>query len=207
MPRAHWQRHLAVLVTAIGFVVLLAPIILPPVGAWLIVADPPLRADAIVPLAGDRIRVTYAGKLLAQHQAQWFAITDMQLAPRAANKPYAQLVVDQASREGVPQAQIVIVPGTVATTYQEIQQILRCAQAQGWQSVIIVTNTYHTRRAGAIVHQIFRNSGITISIQPVANDWYQPATWWRSAEGWRVTAEEYGKYALYLVGYHQFAGK
>lgn len=195
---------------------------LPFLGSALIAADPLARADVVVPLAGERSRVFYAAQLFRQGLAGWYAITDMVVtgcklpvarcrASLAAASTgdgeswtrYTESVRDQALTAGVPLAAIVRVPGTADTTYHEALNLRQVALARGWHSLLVVTSPFHSRRARLIFGDVFRGTGIRVSVQPAEPHWYRPETWWTTPEGRQATAEEYLKFALYFVGYEK----
>lgn len=178
---------------------------LPLIGGFLIVADPlpPLPADALVPLAGDRSRVIYGAGQFNQGHARWFIVTDMWIGATSLPRTYADSVTRQALQHGVPEERILVAPDMPASTYREALSIRQLARDHGWRSLIIVTSPYHTRRTRMIFGDVFRNTGIDISVQPVKNDWYIANIWWTYAAGRRATGSEYVKLVLYLLGYHQ----
>jgi uncharacterized SAM-binding protein YcdF (DUF218 family) len=179
---------------------------LPEIGRYLIVADPLQKADVIVPLAGERSRVFYAADLYRDGLAPWFAITEMRVGNPNPEISYVQSVTGQTLDAGVPHARIAYAPGQAATTYEEAWNLRQMALARGWHSLIVVTSPFHTRRARLILHEVFRDTGISIIIRPVPAHWYDPANWWTTAAGRQITLEEYLKLAAHAVGYERFAG-
>lgn len=197
------KQIVAALASIAAIMLLTARFWLPPVGAFLIVGDPLVHADAIAPLAGERLRVSYAARLLQEGRAGSFAITDMWFRERTPLYTYAELIKRQASREGVLRSSMVVAPGVVASTYAEALALRTLCQRQRWRSLIVVTSPPHTRRARLILREVFAGTGITVAVVPVTPHWYQPDTWWHSWLGWQATLSEYLKLGLYLVGYHR----
>ncbi len=72
-------------------------------------------------------------------------------------------------------------PG-VNSTAQEAQLLDSCIQQHGWRSVIVVTSSYHTRRANIIWKKILstRDPGLRLSIYGVADPEFEPRLWWRN---------------------------
>lgn len=174
---------------------------IPYIGSFLIVSDPLQTADALVPLAGDRIRVIYGADLFKRGYAHWFVVTDMWIDATSPSLLYANSVRWQAEEQGVPNDRILVSPGMPKTTYAEALSLRQLAQEQGWKSLIIVTSPYHTRRSRMILRDVFLDTGITIIIQPVHTHWYQSDSWWKSQQGWSTTLTEYLKLGLYIAGY------
>jgi uncharacterized SAM-binding protein YcdF (DUF218 family) len=179
---------------------------LPEIGRYLVVADPLQRADAIVPLAGERSRVFYAADLYREGLAPWFGITEMWVGNPNPVISYVQSVTGQTLDAGVPRERIAYAAGQAVSTYEEAWNLRQLALARGWHSLIVVTSPFHTRRARLILHEVFSGTGISIIIRPVPAHWYDPAKWWTTAAGRQITLEEYLKLAAHAVGYEKFAG-
>jgi uncharacterized SAM-binding protein YcdF (DUF218 family) len=173
---------------------------LPLVGGALIVSDPLIDTDAVVPLAGEPARADEAAHLFMEGHARWFVPTDMVVADAAPGYRFVDDVVRQVERGGVPPDRILEAPGVADTTYQEVWNIRRLAVGRGWRSLLVVTSPPHTRRAAVIIHDVFRDTSIRVSVRPVPHHWYTPAAWWRTPAGRRETVLEYLKLALYPFG-------
>lgn len=203
VPRGRRSRRRLVL----GLLALAAAIVglrrawLPLLGAALIVADPLRRADALVPFAGDVERIEYSAELFNAGYAEWLVVTNMPVARPGPR--YAEQVRRRLQERDVPAARIVEAPDTVTSTYAEAVSLRAFAQARGWRSLLVVTSPYHTRRTRIIVRDVFRDSGIAVTVVPVVPGWYRPDSWWRFASSTRVTLNEYLKLALYLGGYRR----
>jgi uncharacterized SAM-binding protein YcdF (DUF218 family) len=201
------RRGLRVLIIAIVAFGLLAMLFLargawlPPIGGFLIVSDPLVAADAIVPLAGSRDRVFHAAEVYSQGYADWFITTNMPLNAPGIDEPYRELVRREAIKRGVPGEKILPAPGTVTTTYEEALAIRQLSERQGWKSLIVVTSAFHTRRSLISFEAAFEGSDIAVAIRPVPNDGYDAQTWWRSQDGLRETWTEYAKLVLHFMGY------
>lgn len=177
------------------------------VGGFLIVQDPLVHADAVLPLAGDRYRVDEAARLFHADFGAQFLVTDSWLYWGGKVDPagrYAAQIREQALGLGVPGEHILVVEGTAATTYEEAHLLHAAATKHSLRSLVVVTSPYHTRRARRILNDAFQGSGVRISVQPVAAHWFTSRSWWQSREGWTIAAQEYAKFTLYYLGYHRF---
>lgn len=165
--------------------------LLPLIGAFLIVQDRLEPADAIVVMAGERPRVVYARRLIADGYAEWIILT----TPAMRREAIAL---------GLPPKRLMSVdkPELVSSTYDEVLAVRRVVQDHRWHSLIVVTSPYHTRRSHVIYEDIFRDTEVRVQIQPVANHWYQPDSWWKKPTGRENTLDEYIKLSLYLFGLH-----
>jgi uncharacterized SAM-binding protein YcdF (DUF218 family) len=121
---------------------------LPFFGRWLVIADPLVPAQAIVPLAGGGERVNHAARLYKQGKAAWFVATNTPLDLPGIDHSYSDLVRRAALRGGVPEERFLVIPTLVYSTYEEALAIRRLAEMRGWDSLLIVTSPYHTRRRG-----------------------------------------------------------
>ena len=173
------------------------------IGYFLIYEYPlPLRpAQAILPLAGGRNRVVYAAQLYREGYAEWFLATDMPFNAPGVHQSYAELVRQEAIWQGVPESQILLSDEIVTSTYAEIRSVQQWAETRGFDSVLVVTSTYHTRRTALMLRDVFSDSDIRVQIASAADDEYQPESWWKTEAGARLTWTEYLKLGLYLVGY------
>jgi hypothetical protein len=69
----------------------------------------------------------------------------------------------------------------VNSTEQEAQAIMQCIQKRQWQSIIVVTSNFHSRRAGIIWRKTSKQakSRIEIHVDGVADPSFSPNGWWR----------------------------
>ena len=101
--------------------------------------DEPRRADAVVVLAGDHLRLGKALELMARRVAPTLVISDG-LAPgwRKANR---------LCRDGGGRFRVMCFRPEPYSTRGEARAVARMASARGWRSVVVVTSTYHVTRA------------------------------------------------------------
>lgn len=170
-------------------------------GALLIVADPIKSMDAVAPLGGGSPeRVTEAVRLIGLYPRAALILTEPgEVKPGAGpgSLYYRQLAIDS----GLSPYAILLTEGAQASTRDEAAAILRLMQAHGMQTLIVVTEPYHTRRARMTFREVFKGSGLVVRVHPVANHWYRPGTWFLSVDGWWMTFNEYAKLARDLVGF------
>jgi len=155
-----------------------------------------------VPLGGGGVgRVAQAAALVEDGYATWLLATDAEIDLPGIRDSYSELVRQEAQWQGVAPERILMARGVVQTTCDEALAVRTLAQEQGWRSLLIVTDPFHTRRARLTFRTVFRGTGITVAVRPVESAEYDPEAWWRSADGLRETWTEYAKLALYLLGY------
>jgi uncharacterized SAM-binding protein YcdF (DUF218 family) len=90
--------------------------------------------------------------------------------------------------------------GDVNSTAQEAQASGQCIREHRWQSVVIVTSDYHTRRAGMLWRKIYRQEPqVRIWIVGVTDPEFQQP-WWRHRQSAKVWVMESAKLAWAAVG-------
>lgn len=171
-------------------------ILLVGLGAVLIVGDPIGRVDAVVVLSGDDgDRLVQAIEFHADGLAPNLVITD---TSRTANARLRK----EALAGGFKASQIYLTEQQVNSTVDEARAALEVARNQGWDSLMVVTDPYHSFRTRLIFRRVFRGSGIEIVVRPVAGHWFRSSTWFYRADGWRFAFSEVIRTISYL-----FTGK
>ena len=194
------------LVVVIALAALLPPLTylgLRGAGAFLIVSDRIKKSDAVVVLGGgDQQRVKQAVQLVMDQQGGYLLITEPgEVKPGQGMG--SQAVRTEAIEDGLSPYAILITEGISRSTYDESRAVLAFMQKRHFQSVIVVTDPYHTRRAQIIFRDTFRGSGLGVRIYPVQNSWYRSNTWFLSADGWGSTVREYVKLTGYMLGLYE----
>lgn len=169
-------------------------------GAFLITGDPLKQPDAVTPLGGGSAgRVTEAVALLKQYPHAYLILTEpgeVKPGDGSGSAYYRQIAIES----GLSEHAILITEGIQRSTRDEAGAVLALMQAQHMQTVIVVTEPYHTQRARMIFRDVFKGSGLVVRVHPVPDHWYRSDTWFLSAEGWRMTFNEYIKIASYWLG-------
>jgi uncharacterized SAM-binding protein YcdF (DUF218 family) len=197
------RRPLLLLLLAVAAALVLAhPLWLPSIGRFLVVHDPLQRSDALVVLGGgERDRVEHGARLFHAGYASWFIVTDNPLNLPGVRASYAELMSTEAIWQGVPAECILTAPGMAETTYQEALAVRHLVQERGLHSLTVVTDPQHTRRARMAFHDVFRGTGVPVSVQAVQESWYEADSWWRTERAVRATWTEYAALILYRLGY------
>ncbi len=159
------------------------------VGSWLVVEDPLMESAAIVVLSGEvPFRAMGGARLYQQGWAPEVWLTratgaeGYQAMARLGIEPlidadYNRQVLE---RLGVPADAIRLIPASVRNTLDEIGATAEMLSEADAESVIIVTSTYHTRRARALWRRSLGRSA-RLSVQPAHEDPFDDARWWRSS--------------------------
>ncbi len=169
-------------------------------GGILIIADPLEKSDAVVVLSGgDGERLDEAARIYQDKMAEYIVFTH----PEREGGGWQSHLMDmklQAMNQGVPITGLLVTDKHGNSTYEEAKEIRRYLEPMKFQSITIVTDPFHTFRTRLIFRDVFKDSSMKVRVRPVRGHWYRSTTWWRSAEGWQMTVEEYLKIAAYLVG-------
>lgn len=179
----------------IGLPILLISLIylaLVAVGALLIVADPIEPVDAVVVLsggAGDRLAL--AVEMHEKGLAPNLVITDTERSSNA-------LLRSEAIDGGFKRETVYITDLPVESTYDEALAVGDFALGKGWESLMIVTDPYHSFRTRFIFRRELGDSGITIFVRPVVGHWFTSSTWFFRQEGWQFVFLEIAKFFNYM---------
>jgi len=163
---------------ALCFVIYLArhPLMRYGAASW-IVEDPIVNADAIVVLSDDNFyadRATRAADLFREGKSPVVVASGRRLRPSAG---IAELMEHDLSERGVPKEKIMRLAHDADNTKEEAEALAHLAQQQKWNSMIIVTSNYHTRRTRYIFQHIFPR-GMDVRIASARDGDFDPDKWW-----------------------------
>jgi uncharacterized SAM-binding protein YcdF (DUF218 family) len=191
----------------IAFVILLAVggyLFLRGSGAFLIVADELEKASAIVVLSGgDETRMSEALDLYEDGYADILILTETGRELENLDVLHSFDMRIQLMNNGVPSGNILITDHIVGSTVDEAVAVKNLLTNRQFNSAIIVTDPYHTKRTSIIFREIFGDSPIKLMIRPVTSSWYNSRSWFLSPRGWQFTLLEYLKLAGYYLGIHE----
>jgi uncharacterized SAM-binding protein YcdF (DUF218 family) len=122
-------------------------------------ADAPVRADAVVMLAGaDDGRHLYARDLVEAGYADTLLVSN----PGGNSERVARRLCTGIARPA--DAEVVCFSPEPRTTWGEAETVAAIARARGWERVLVVTNRPHTLRAG----RWMRNAtGLDVRMTPI----------------------------------------
>jgi uncharacterized SAM-binding protein YcdF (DUF218 family) len=135
---------------------------------FLVVDEEPERADVIIVLSAGTDRVAQGVKLFQSGYAERILFSGS-----GSNR-----MKNQAISLGVP-ADRILMEVKSGTTFENAKFSLEIMHSQGFNSAIVVTSAYHTRRSGIIFHQVFRGLDVTICAAPFAPS--TPENWWKDS--------------------------
>jgi uncharacterized SAM-binding protein YcdF (DUF218 family) len=168
------------------------------------------RTDALVVLSGSAAyaeRAAEAARLYREGRAPLVLLTDDGVSAgwseaEQRNPRFVELAAMELQRGGVPTDSIRVLHARPTNTYDEATAVRAYADASGLRSLLVVTSSYHSRRALWTWRRVLRGSGVEFGLEPAEGGRTPGAwSWWLSAAGWREVAGEYVKMIYYAVRY------
>ena len=118
--------------------------------------------------------------------------------------PYHEVNRRAMVTRGVPAADVVILPGAAATTYDEAVALATFLQRHPNARVLVVTNECHTRRSRWVFARVLGDRAGQVSFVSAPSDEFPMDRWWQSQSGLLSIATEYPKLAFYAASYGYF---
>lgn len=176
----------------------------------LIIEKPLEKADAILVLSGSSVyqeRTHKAAQVYHSGVAKKILLSDdggragwSQKEQR--NPPFIYLARQELIAQGVAEEDIEFLKPQVTGTISEARNLRTEIEKEHWQSVLIVTSAYHTKRSLRTFERVIgKDIRIGIVSAPTGNQTPMPSIWWLSPKGWRVVAGEYVKMFVYWIYY------
>jgi uncharacterized SAM-binding protein YcdF (DUF218 family) len=170
----------------------------PRIGGWL--DQPPCinQADAIAVLGGNPRRIQTGISLYKQGLAPEIWHTgDVPYPGREIS--FARSAAQRAMEQGVPPEAIHLLATT--STWEDGQAIAALAKERQVQSILVVTNWSHSRRALCTIKHHLAGTGVVIYYTPSLDSRYGPGNWWHYKSGRAIVLRELGKIGLYWARY------
>ena len=178
----------------------------PRMGAWLVIRQDLEPADAIIILMGSTTdRALEAIDLYQEGLAETFIMVQTRqygeehARERGLDIPdsseVSAMVLVQA---GVPEENILILPGSTTSTIDEARAVAGFIEDQPeFETLILVTSSYHTRRAVMIFERELGKVGHPVRVMagPSRYSEYQADEWYRDRDSAKWTVLEYMKMA------------
>jgi uncharacterized SAM-binding protein YcdF (DUF218 family) len=148
-----------------------------------------------VPKALELYEKGYGNRLLLTTERSWNSkvahlfSTNEQMAKRIS-----QELNVQAELEVVPSLK-----GGATSTFDEAHDLLTFCSKEKIKHLIIVTDSFHTRRALYAFKKVFQGSDIKVEASAAPNEIFNEENWWRSDRGISAYLLEPIKFAVYMV--------
>ena len=162
-------------------------------------------ADVIVVLSGGKeTRIPHALKLFEEGYAPEILLTDEKkrnirfshLFP--TNKMIAQAMIEELEMS-VQVSTIQSQKGGATSTFDEAYDLLKLSENKKYRHLILVTDSFHTRRAYHAFQTVFEDTEIKIEMSATSNEIFNANNWWTSDQGISAYVLESIKYPVYLL--------
>lgn len=193
-----WRKWRVAVWLVFGILVLASPYSIAP---WFVRDDPLATADAIIVLGGEARppnRTIHALELYRRGVAPIVVFVGGALPNQPPELSSAYRSRREGLARGLPAGAALLVDGA-QSTYDEATLVRDEAQRQGWRSLVVVTDPYHTRRSFQTFRAVIPEARITTSVAPFINPCTaQPRC---TLFQWRYAASEAIKMIVYWVWY------
>ena len=162
-------------------------------GRFLIKDDGLHRVDAIVILGGDSVdfhRTKHGVSLYNQGVATKVVLSGL------GNK--LEDVCKVSLKYGLKETDRTVIDHC-HSTYDEARSLVELTESNQWESIVLVTDIYHSRRAVKTFGYFLKNT--TIHSSPAENTNYHGIRWWKSEDGFFAVFAETLKLIYYLFRY------
>lgn len=166
------------------------PLWLAALGHALESADRPEKSDVVVVLAGDAFgnRILKGCELVRDGYAPIALVS----GPSGNYDHYeSDLAIPFAVKHGCRPEWFTAIPSDSRSTREEAAVFAGELHRRAVKSCLLVTNDYHTRRAGRLFRDALPDLRIRVIAAPDAE--YSADNWWRSRQGTKVFALEWLK--------------
>lgn len=168
------------------------------IGYRLMRDEAPVKADAILVLAGDfrGHRILKACELLKQGFAPLLLVSGP-MDFYGTNE--ADLAIRFAQERGCPVEKAEPFRMRALSTFEEAIRFQPELERRGFRNILIVTSNFHTARAGRIFEQRL-NGRVQVRMVAAPDPYFGPGNWWHSREGQKVMFYEYSKAIAAAIG-------
>jgi len=174
-------------------------------GRFLVREDAKAKGDVLIVLGGAALeRGMAAARSFKEGTADRAVFTGGSVPPslQAVGLLHSEARVtrDVAARAGMPVgATELLEVGT--STWEECAAVRDLARSSGFDTVVVVTTEFHTRRVGRVFRKLLGPAGITVLVRAAPSIQYDAAHWWRTEEGLLMVNNEYVKLLYYAFKY------
>lgn len=160
------------------------------IGAYLVQAQAPVKADIALVLAGDGRgnRIVTAAELVKQGYVPRVLVS----GPDGNYGLHeCDLEIPFAVKEGYPESYFVHFENSARSTRAEADAAVAELRKMGAHRVLVVTSDYHTRRSARMYHEAAPDLEITLVAAP--DTFFSADGWWKNREGQKTALYEWMK--------------
>ncbi len=179
-------------------------------GTWLVKKDKPVHADAIVMLMGsipDRVLAT--SDLYNAGFADHLILVEENMGAYRELRDRGAIIISNTQQcrnaaisLGIPADHITVLPGDARSTQEEAVIVREYLKTRSdIDTVLLVTSTYHSRRADMIFKRAIKNAEMRIVLYTYPGNYsrFSGNGWWRGKESIQKVLTEYVKMANFLL--------
>jgi uncharacterized SAM-binding protein YcdF (DUF218 family) len=169
-------------------------------GSWLITSEPAVATDAIVVLAGNAPnRLVWAEQLRDAGYANLLVVSNEPIHTHGLETTWLALHHAGVAAPEIPDSALLVIDDPPPdSTIEEANRSADMLVAHGLHSALLVTESFHSRRANMLFAAAYSHRGLSLRSVPVP-DTLDLAHWWRHPLTARRVTEEWTKTAYYLV--------
>jgi len=178
-------------------------------GSFFANEDPLQKADAIMALAGstmvrqleaaDLYLAGYGGRIILSRQPRDGG--ELALAKRGIPFPEdIERVRAVFMQLGIPEDAILVPERIHNNTAAEAVTVRELSGRYGWRQVIVVSSTYHLRRAAFALRRELRGTEVDVIMRGSRYDRANPERWWTSRSDVREIVAEAPRLVAYVLG-------
>ncbi len=185
------------------------PYLLRAMAQWFDVGERPQPTDYVMVQGGDETtRPFTAAALIKAGYARYAIAAKIKQSPNVSARvlpPTHEIIRQSLIKCGVPERNILILPGEAATTFDEAAALAAFLENRPTARVLVITSDFHTRRSRWIFAGMLADRAGQVSFVSAPTDIFPLDRWWHYEEGFTTIANEYAKLAFYIVRYGRFA--
>jgi uncharacterized SAM-binding protein YcdF (DUF218 family) len=180
------------------------------IGSYLVVDHPLKKADVIVCMMGDPVERGLAAAEAFQKGFAPYILVGREALPDGADVLKEKGVTYPESRDllitllqelGVPKTSCIASEQPVDSTFEEAQMIREFVTVRSYNSIIIVTSPFHTRRTWLCCKKVFEQDDVDIIMLPTRYSHFSSENWWEKRKYIREVIIEYQKILYYKLKY------
>jgi uncharacterized SAM-binding protein YcdF (DUF218 family) len=181
------------------------------IGHFLVYAQSPQKADVIVVLNGrDSERSLAAVDLYNNGYSKLIVMAEIMKQPgtdefrkrvkkNINRKMFFQWAIESM---GVPEDSFKLIGDGISSTYDEALVIKQFMLDSHYQSILLVTSKWHSKRAYLTFQSVFKrddNQDLRILVYPSKYDTFNPDAWWKQSDGAELIFYEYVRLIYYVM--------
>ena len=164
-------------------------------GEFWVVDEPSAPSDALIVLGDDNYtgdRAFHAAKLYREGVAPIVVASGRMLRKDVG---LADVMEHDLQSFGIPSGAIVKLPHRAENTREEAEQVAQLIRARGWKRILVVTSSYHARRARFIYSRILP-ANTTLRVAGARDSEFDPTKWWETRQGQKLFFTELAGYLV-----------